>query len=98
MTKRPPINPDQDEKALYLDDEGVRKKINPKIGRDAFKLKLRALEMQHDDFPRYDAFWRGRYWPAVKAWLDARNRIGNNADTAPSIAEDGPEDFEQLDK
>src|SRR5947208_9788524 len=54
---------------LFVDDDELRRRINPKIGRDRFRSVLRALEAKYPDFPKIHALFRGRYWPAVKAWL-----------------------------
>jgi hypothetical protein len=79
---------------LFVDDKTLRRLINPRIGEDRFRALLRAAELR--DFPRFRALWGGRYWPAVKAWLDADNGVANNAVAAATVqagVEDGPEEF-----
>jgi hypothetical protein len=34
----------EDERHLFVDDDELRRRINPKIGRDRFRSALRALE------------------------------------------------------
>ncbi len=34
-----------------------------------------AVVLERDGFPRIDPQFGGRYWPAVKAFLDARNHL-----------------------
>jgi hypothetical protein len=76
--------------ALFVDDHELRRRINPKVGRDRFRAAVRAAE--HRGFPKIHSLWLGRYWPAVKAWLDSDNGLTKNEFC--SDAEDGPEDFD----
>jgi hypothetical protein len=76
---------------LFVDDEELRQRINPKMGKDRFRSTLRSLE-RHFDFPRTNALFGGRYWPAVVAWLD--NSLGLRKDDLGVIAQDGPENFD----
>src|SRR5262245_11314881 len=73
----------EDDRHLFVDDEELRRRINPKIGRSRFRSALRA---------KIHALFRGRYWPAVKAWLDGKNGVRENARIAPG--QDGPESFD----
>src|SRR5947208_13575328 len=82
----------EDDHHLFVDDDELRRRINPKIGRDRFRSALRALEAKYPDFPRIHALFRGRYWPAVKAWLDGENGVRDNGQIAPG--RDGPECFD----
>jgi len=82
----------EDDRCLFVDDDELRRRINPKIGRDRFRAALRALEAKYPDFPKIHALFRGRYWPAVKAWLDGKNGVRENARIAPG--QDGPESFD----
>ena len=82
----------EDNRHLFVDDEELRLRINPKIGRDRFRSALRALEATYPDFPKIHALFRGRYWPAVKAWLDDENGVRENGQLEP--AQDGPESFD----
>jgi hypothetical protein len=75
--------------ALFIDDEELRRRINPKMGRDRFCAAVLAAEQR--GFPKVHSLWRGRYWPAVQEWLDADNGLGKNE--FRSNAEDGPEHF-----
>jgi hypothetical protein len=75
--------------ALFIDDDELRRRINPKMGRDRFYAAVRAAEQR--GFPKIHSLWRGRYWPAVQEWLDSDNGLGKNGFT--SNAEDGPEHF-----
>lgn len=61
--------------ALFVNDDELRNRINPNIGRDRFRSAIRAIETRHRDFPRIDSLFRGRYWPAVQAWLDRHNGL-----------------------
>src|SRR5580704_5414000 len=74
---------------LFIDDDELRQRLNPKMGRDRFRSIIRVLEAR--GFPRTNVLFRGRYWPAVRAWLDERNGVGNDAIPA---GEDGPECFD----
>lgn len=75
--------------ALFVDDDELRRRINPKMGQDRFRAAVRAAEQR--GFPKIHPSWGGRYWPAVQGWLDSDNGAGKN-EFGPN-AEDGPEDF-----
>jgi hypothetical protein len=75
--------------ALFVDDDELRRRINPKMGRDRFRAAVRAAEQR--GFPKIHPLWSGRYWPAVQEWLDSENGAGKNG-FSPT-AEDGPENF-----
>jgi hypothetical protein len=75
--------------ALFVDDDELRRRINPKMGRDRFRAVVRAAEQR--GFPKSHPLWSGRYWPAVQDWLDSDNGVGKNEFL--SHAEDGPENF-----
>ena len=75
---------------LFVDDEELRRRINPKLGRDRFRAEVRAAELR--GFPRIHAQWGGRYWPAVRAWLDEDNGVRDNGYLGD--AQDGPESFD----
>jgi hypothetical protein len=77
---------------LFVDDEELRRRFNPKMGRDRFRSALRALESRYPDFPRIHSLFRGRYWPAVRAWLDDEHGVLNNGRI--TTAQDGPEAFD----
>ena len=57
--------------ALFVDDDELRRRINPKMGRDRFRAAVRAAEQR--GFPKIHPLWSGRYWPAVQEWLDLDN-------------------------
>jgi hypothetical protein len=76
--------------ALFVDDDELRRRINPKMGRDRFRAVVRAAEQR--GFPKVHPLWSGRYWPAVQEWLDSENGVGKNEFL--SHAEDGPEHFD----
>jgi hypothetical protein len=76
--------------ALFVDDNELRLRINPKMGRDRFRAAVRVAEQR--GFPKIHSLWRGRYWPAVQKWLDSDNGTGKNG--FGSNAEDGPEHFD----
>src|SRR5690349_10623772 len=82
----------EDDRHLFVDDDELRRRINPKMGRDRFRSALRALEAKYPDFPKIHALFRGRYWPAVKVWLDGKNGVRENERIAPG--QDGPESFD----
>src|SRR5262245_9566322 len=82
----------EDDRHLFVDDDELRRRINPKIGRNRFRSALRALEAKYPDFPKIHALFRGRYWPAVKAWLDDANGVRDNGQIEPG--QDGPENFD----
>jgi hypothetical protein len=75
--------------ALFVDDEEMRRRINPKMGWDRFRAAVRAAEQR--GFPKAHPLWRGRYWPAVQEWLDTDNGAAKNGFS--SNTEDGAEDF-----
>jgi hypothetical protein len=76
--------------ALFVDDDELRRRINPRMGRDRFRAAVRDAETR--GFPNINTIWKGRYWPAVKAWPDEESRIRNHGTVA--IADDGPEHFD----
>jgi hypothetical protein len=54
---------------LYCSDRELHRRLAPHLGWEKFKAAVRTCE-QLKDFPRVSSLWRGRYFPAVKAWLD----------------------------
>jgi len=77
---------------LFVDDDELRRRINPKMGRERFRSAIRALEAKFPDFPKIHALWQGRYWPAVKQWLDDESGVGKPARI--SAVQDGAENFD----
>jgi hypothetical protein len=76
--------------ALFVDDQELRRRINPKMGRNRFCAAVLTAEKR--GFPKVHSLWRGRYWPAVQEWFDADNGLRKNEFL--SNAEDGPEYFD----
>lgn len=35
--------------------------------------------LEREGLPHIDPLFKGRYWPAVKAWLDSRHLVGRMA-------------------
>jgi len=79
-------------RALFVSDEELRRRTNPKIGRDRFRAMIKDLEVRKG-FPPANKTWGGRYWPKVVQWLDSDNNI-SSAPT-PHGSEDGPEFFHE---
>jgi hypothetical protein len=79
------------ELALFVTEEGLHQRIAPHLGRDRFRAALKDCERDLL-FPRIHTLWRGRYWPAVRAWLDRNQGVSSN-DFAGSV-QDGPENFD----
>jgi hypothetical protein len=77
---------------LFVDDDELRRRLNPNISRTRFRSTIRAMEAKYPDFPKIHALFDGRYWPAVKAWLDGDNGVHTKAYLAPG--RDGPECFD----
>src|SRR5580692_9597084 len=82
--------PSPREPSLYVDDAELHRRVAPHLGKDRFRAVVLAWERRN--FPRTSTLLRGRYWPAVRAWLDGENGVGSNA-PGPGI-EDGPENFD----
>lgn len=75
---------------LYLTDHQLRDIVAPHIGVDRFRSILKALEAK--GFPRQHTLFRGRYYPAVRTWLDASNGLGKTATIG--MVEDGEENWD----
>jgi hypothetical protein len=71
--------------SLFIPDGELHRRVAAHLGRDRFRAAIRVMESE--GFPPMNSLFRGRYWPAVKAWFDNRNG-GANAG-----AEDGQENF-----
>jgi hypothetical protein len=65
---------------LFVTDDELRNRLCPRIGKRRFRVALRTLELRK--FPKLQPAFGGRYWPAVRAWLDAENGIGENPSEA----------------
>jgi hypothetical protein len=77
-------------RALFVDEDELHRRIAPHMGKDRFRAAVRACEQRR--FPKVSMLWRGRYWPAVKIWLDDENGVGDHG--CAGIAQDGPENFD----
>ena len=86
MTEAVPAAP---ETALFVTDDELHKLIAPHLGRDRFRAALKTCERGDPLFPRINPLWGGRYWPAVRAWLDRDQEVGSNGSV-----HDGPENFD----
>jgi hypothetical protein len=85
-------SPAPSDPSLYCDDRELHRRIASHLGWDRFKAALRACESKDAAFPRVNPLWRGRYFPAVKRWLDADEGLDEHGLAAST--EDGPEDFD----
>lgn len=52
-----------------------------------------AVTLERHGLPKVDPLFGGRYWPAVKAWLDRHNGLGK--DDVPQVP-DGSDDYGHL--
>lgn len=76
---------------LYLSDAEIARRVG--VGEDTWRSAVRALERERAGFPPRDRLFGGkRYWPAVKAALDAHNGI-MPASAAGGFAPDGQENW-----
>ncbi len=75
---------------LFIRDEELRQQMAPHVGRDRFAGAIKTLEAE--GFPKTIELFRGRYLPAVKAWLDEKYGMDSNGHLI--ISEDGPENFD----
>ena len=72
--------------AAFLNDEALRAQLAPHMTMAAFLRAVSALEGY--GFPKPDPLFKGRYMPAVRAWLDAQAGLGKvHAPLAPDGAE-----------
>jgi hypothetical protein len=76
-----------DDPALFVNERELHKRLAPHLGRDSFRAAIRNLEA--DSFPRINKLFRGRYFPAVVAWLDNKYGVGINGSFT-----NGPEQFD----
>jgi hypothetical protein len=79
--------------SLFMTDDELHARIAPRLGRDRFQAALKACEQRDPLFPRLDPLFRGRYWPALRAWFDNDQGVRGNAVVASS-AQDGQETFD----
>lgn len=74
MTSPTPETREREKEKLYVTDAELIRKLGvpERVGRVA----IRDWAMRQPTFPKPDELMGGRrYWPAVKEWLDARNRL-----------------------
>ncbi len=95
MTGRPATirQADVAEPPLYMADDAIAARV---IGRERVREWpgiVAALERQ--GFPPANPLFGGRYWPAVRVWLDRFNGI-SDSQAAPMA--DGVEDMTQWQK
>lgn len=76
---------------LYVDWKELRRRINPRLGRDRFRALIEERQAKAG-FPPFRDAWGGFYWVSVKEWLDSDNGVGTHG--AVALAEDGPETFD----
>lgn len=70
---------------LYLSEDVVGRKV---LGSRATMWRNLAPVLEREGLPRVNPLMGGRYWPAVRAWLDKHEGLGSRA--VPSGA-DGEE-------
>lgn len=49
-----------------------------------------AIVLERSGLPKVDPILGGRYWPAVRAWFDARAGIGKSLHAVSDVQESGP--------
>jgi hypothetical protein len=89
---------DRSEPSLFCDDAELHRRVAPHLGDDRWKAAL-AEWSRSPDFPKFYALLRGRFYPAVRQWLDGNYGAGRNAaDARVEPDEDGPENFDAAPK
>ena len=80
---------------LFLTDKEIAARLG--VGADDWAAIVRTLE--RSGLPEPDPlFGRRRYWPAVKAFLDARSGLGTPSTGKAGFQPDGREDFEHVNR
>ena len=75
--------------SLYLSDaEVARRVVGPARAREWDGI---AAVLEREGFPKADPLLGGRYWPAVRAFLDRRHQVATTI--SPSSAADGQENW-----
>ena len=74
---------------LYPTEEQIARAVLPPDKTKAWDGIASVLERR--GFPQIDPLFGGRYWPAVKAFLDRRHGLNN---TTPAAAPDGEENWD----
>lgn len=81
-----------DQLPLYANDDQIGRAL---LGaKKATVWKEFAPLYERQGLPKIDAVFGGRYVPAVKRWLDAREGLGGD----PIMAKDGVEDLSAWNK
>ncbi|NWG26133.1 MAG: hypothetical protein HXY30_17240 [Pseudorhodoplanes sp.] len=75
---------------LFVEDHRLRELVAPHIGKERWPSVLQEWE-RDESFPRFVKLLRGRFYPAVRAWLDDRYGVAGNE---RAQTEDGEEDFD----
>lgn len=61
---------------LYPEEEEIARLVCGK--KRVGEWRGLAVVLERDGFPRIDPQFGGRYWPAVKAFLDQRNHVADH--------------------
>jgi hypothetical protein len=77
------------ERSLFVTDQDLRRLVAPHMGKESFGAAIKTLEAE--GFPPVKPLFRGRFFPAVRAWLE--QKYGVSANAVDSTAEDGTENF-----
>lgn len=77
----------KEQASLFVSDEELRQQLCPRVSLRRFRTTLRALELRK--FPKINHAFGGRYFPAVRAWLDSEHGLNQNLSLPP--VEDGEE-------
>jgi hypothetical protein len=77
------------DQGLYLRDDALGSRVAPHVGAVRFAKILAELETR--GFPRRDAAFDGRYWPAIRDWLDRRHGLRQ---AGAAMAPDGEEHWD----
>ena len=79
----------------FLDDLALKDALAPHMKLATFTRALAELERR--GFPKRDPLFRGRYWPAVSAWLDERAGMRVNGARLDPFAWQAPDGMETWD-
>jgi hypothetical protein len=89
-TKTSPLEPS----CLFPDEKEIARLV---LGSRASEWPVLVHAFEMDGLPKRDPLTGARYWPAVKAWFDARYGIATPASPVP-LAPDGVEDWGAADR
>lgn len=79
--------------SLFVNDHELHRRVAAHMGVDSFKAAVKACE-QDPSFPPVSALWRGRFFPAVEAWLFKNNGMMPDAAVGSNEQQDGLENFD----